>query len=101
MKKDIKIFIADSDDYSTFVYKNLLKELGYRHIFTMSDAESCVRSMVLNPDIVFLDYSISGNKGIEVLRRIKPRLRIRKIKGSIEGLGIIPQSYKPFSSFLM
>ena len=95
MKKDLKIFIADSDDYSTFVYKQLLQELGYKHIFTMSDSASCINSMILAPDVVFLDYAINDFSGIEVLKKIKAinpsthvilLSQIEQMNNSIEGL---------------
>jgi PleD family two-component response regulator len=95
MKKDLKIFIADGDEYSSFVYKQLLKDLGYKHIFSMSDASSCITSMILAPDVVFLDYSISDFSGLEVLKKIKsinPSThvilfsQIEHMNDSIEGL---------------
>ncbi|MFM9946144.1 MAG: response regulator [Bacteroidia bacterium] len=71
MKKDLKIFIADSDDYSTFVYKQLLLELGHKDVYTFDDSASCINSLVLMPDVIFLDYSIENNSGLEVLKQIK------------------------------
>lgn len=70
-QKDLKIFIADSDDYCTFVYKQLLQELGYKSIYTMVDADSCINSLVLAPDVIFLDYSINNFEGLNILKKIK------------------------------
>lgn len=70
-KKEIKIFIADQDNYRIFVYKQLLQELGYKHIYTMADANSCINSLVITPDVIFLDYSIDNFSGLDALKKIK------------------------------
>ncbi len=71
LKKNLKIFIADNDSYRIFVYRQLMEEIGYKNIYTMSDADRCMNSLVLNPDIIFLNYSIDNYSGLTVLKKIK------------------------------
>lgn len=96
MKKDLKIFIADNDNYRIFVYKQLLQELGYKHIYTMADAKSCINSLVIVPDVIFLDYSIENFSGLEVLKKIKninPEIHV-VVLSEIEEMNLAADSLK-------
>ncbi len=69
--KNLKIFVVDRDEYTTNSYKLMLHEMGYKNVFTMSDAASCINNLVNKPDIIFLDYAVNTFLGLEVLKKIK------------------------------
>ena len=93
--KDLKISIADNDNYRTFVYKQLFEQLGYEDICTLTTPESCISSLWLKPDVIFLDYSFGNFAGLAILKKIKainPGIpvvllsEIEEMNSAVEGL---------------
>ena len=78
-KNNLKIFIADTDNYWTFAYRQLLHVLGYKKIYTFRDTESCINNLVLKPDVLFLNFSLINFLGLDVLNKIKsiyPQIKV-------------------------
>lgn len=77
--KDVNIFIVDDDKMQCELLKDyLLKNHNYR-IDIYNTGEECLQHLNDNPEIIFLDYTLSSeNKnaknGMEILRSIKNRL---------------------------
>lgn len=76
---DVNIFIVDDDKMQCELLKDyLLKNHNYR-IDIYNTGEDCLNHLNDNPEIIFLDYTLSSeNKnaknGMEILRSIKHRL---------------------------
>lgn len=71
MKKDIKIFLVDDDLFSLNIYRQGLENLGYENISLFLNGPTCLNSLHIKPDIIFLDYNMDGLTGFEVLKKIK------------------------------
>ena len=73
----LKIFIADNDFFSTYLYEQHLKQLGQTDVHVFQNAAACVENLMLNPDIIFIDNDMETPGSINLLKKIK------KINGSI------------------
>lgn len=60
------------------VYKDLivgyLKSKKYGNIKTFKNGEESLKALHLEPDLLILDYSLSGMNGLEVMRKVKEQL---------------------------
>lgn len=66
-----KIFIVeDNEFYAAVLKKELERYCSYVTVF--ASGEECLNNMSLKPDVVLLDYKLSGAmNGIEVLKKIR------------------------------
>ncbi len=62
----------------SIVYKDLilgyLKSKKYNNIQTFKNGEESIKALHLKPDVVILDYSLSGMNGLDVMKKIKEQL---------------------------
>ncbi len=66
-----KIFIVDDNTYWREILKEMLSQLGYADIHLYSNGLECIQNLHSNPDLIFLDYQMDEENGIEVLKKIK------------------------------
>ena len=69
--ENIRIFIVDDQPVFLKLLKGLVRPLGYTQITLLESAEDCVANLNLYPDIVFIDYNMTGMNGIELLKKVK------------------------------
>ncbi len=70
-KAHVKIFLVDDDLFCLSIYRQHLNNLGYENISTFDNGISCVNSLSQQPQVIFLDHSMEGVTGLEVLKKIK------------------------------
>jgi DNA-binding NtrC family response regulator len=66
-----KIFIVDDDPFWSALLKEILNQLGYKNITCFESGKSCMANLNLKPEIIFLDYQMTGVDGISTLKGIK------------------------------
>lgn len=71
MYPKLKIFIADDDIFCLNLYEQFLRNLGYTNITCFNSGDDCMEQINEQPALVFMDYSMEGLNGIEVLKKIK------------------------------
>jgi CheY-like chemotaxis protein len=84
MATTTKVFLVEDDEIFAFLVQNKLsKNPGIElHVFGMG--QPCLDALPMNPDVVFLDYSLPLMDGLEVLKKIKaerPELRVVMLSG--------------------
>jgi FixJ family two-component response regulator len=72
--KTQNIFLVDDDKfYSEFIIQQLKNE-GFQNIHNFYSGKECLQNVHLNPNLILLDYNMSGLSGTEVLKRLKRKL---------------------------
>lgn len=72
--KPCKIFILDDDAFSLAFTKGALQNLGYSDIHLFIDSDDLIVAMETDiPDVVFLDYLMEPNNGLDIMYIIKQR----------------------------
>ncbi len=66
-----KIIIVDDDPFWTAMLSQMLNELDYSNITTISNGKDCLDNLQLNPHLIFLDYQMEDMDGLEVLQKVK------------------------------
>jgi len=64
-------FVVDDDPFFLQLYHYQLKTLGLKDIYLFDNAKECINSLVLQPDLILLDYYMKPVNGIEALTAIK------------------------------
>jgi len=70
-KKNINIFLVDDNPMCLALYSQHLQNSGIGMVETFDDADSCLGALHYVPDIVFLDYHLLAQNGLELLKKIK------------------------------
>lgn len=75
-KDALFISIIDEDPFCRTLYQQHLHNLGYKNVELYRDGQECLDGLpkLSNtdiPDIIFLDYCLEKNNGLEVLKKIK------------------------------
>ena len=70
-KKHFKIFLLNSSMFSLNIYQQHLLNFGYTDISIFHNEDDCLKSLALNPDIVFIDHNINSSNGVDILKKIK------------------------------
>ncbi len=65
------VFVVDDDPIWRTLLVNMLKEIGYQNISAFESGPSCLYHLHKEPDLVFVDYSMSEMNGIELLQQIR------------------------------
>ena len=65
------VFVVDDDPFCRQLYNYNLKSLGLKNIYLFDNGQDCVNSLVLEPDLILLDYYMSPLNGLEVMAMIK------------------------------
>ena len=69
-----KIFILDDDAFSLALTKGALQNLGYSDIHLFVDADNMIVALETEtPHVVFLDYMMEPNNGLDIMYVIKQR----------------------------
>ena len=71
IKTESRIFLVDDDPFWTAMLYKMLVDQGYQNICSFSNGVDFLKSLHLNPDIIFLDYQMEDMDGMEVLIRTK------------------------------
>lgn len=69
--KSSKIFLVDDDLFSLNVYRQALDSLGYKDISLFLNGTICLNNLQQKPNIIFLNYQMCDNIGLDLLKRIK------------------------------
>ncbi len=83
------IFLVDDEPIQNEMLKDYLNERFTYEVKTFESGEDMLKSMNLNPEIVVLDYHLSGHKesaknGVEILKAIKdthPETQVLMLSG--------------------
>ena len=70
-EKNLKFFIVFKDAFSRMLYQQYLHNLGYKNFVLMESCEDCFDKMDLEPDIIFLDFDLYPNDGLEMVKKMK------------------------------
>ena len=73
------IHIVDDDPVFTHFIKSHIASNGFDRIKTFENGEAFLKSLRDNPAIVFLDFSLTGLNGLDVIREIKAQKPKTKI----------------------
>jgi FixJ family two-component response regulator len=71
MKNKPIIFVVEDDNFYNSVLTTYLKTKGFE-VYPFLSGEECIAKANLNPNIVLLDYILTGMDGLETMRRMKP-----------------------------
>ncbi|MFN4123742.1 MAG: sigma-54-dependent transcriptional regulator [Flavobacteriales bacterium] len=71
MQQHYKIFIVEDDPWYLKVLKHHLSLNPDFEIFTFADADTCIKQLHLNPDLVCIDFVLPDLNGDQLLKRIK------------------------------
>ncbi len=73
------IFIVEDDPVFQDILKKKLEDKKFSNIKTFSTGEECLETLNENPSVVFLDFSLGGLNGLDVLKKIKsekPKIKV-------------------------
>jgi two-component system OmpR family response regulator len=78
MKQVKTIFIVDDDPMQSAMLQDYLSKYSTFDIHIFNSGEDCLRSLSIEPQIVFLDYNFDkagkdAKNGVEILKEIKAR----------------------------
>jgi len=68
---NLKIFCVDDELFTLQLSEQVLKNLEYTDVSIFQNGSDCLAHLNENPDVVFLDYNMSGLNGLDVLKEIK------------------------------
>lgn len=69
--KSTKIFLVDDDLFSLNIYRQALDSLGYKDISLFLNGTICLSNLHQKPNIIFLNYQMCDNIGLDLLKKIK------------------------------
>jgi Response regulator containing CheY-like receiver, AAA-type ATPase, and DNA-binding domains len=70
MKNKPTIFVVEDDNFYNSVLTTYLKTKGFE-VYSFLSGEECLEKCSIAPNIVLLDYILTGIDGLEVMRRMK------------------------------
>ena len=65
------IFVVEDNNFYLDLIKSNLQEMNHSNIMAFLSGEECLENLHKNPEIVILDFNLTGINGIEVLQKIK------------------------------
>jgi DNA-binding NtrC family response regulator len=94
------IFIVDDDSFCRELYQYHLKKLGIKDIYLFDNGQDCINSLVLEPDLILLDYYMKPLNGLDVMHTVKeynPEIFVVIISGQEEvHLPVLAMEYGAF-----
>ena len=68
----LTIFLVEDNEIDSLFMDHKLRETLMNYdLITFSTGEECMRHLHLEPDLVILDYMLSGKNGLEILKQVK------------------------------
>lgn len=68
---EFSIFLVDDDPFFLSVCEQYLHNSGFANITKFESSTDFLNNLKLQPDLIFLDYSMDSLNGIETLKKIK------------------------------
>ena len=68
---EFSIFLVDDDPFFLSVCEQYLHNSGFANITKFQSSTDFLNNLQLQPDLIFLDYSMDSLNGIETLKKIK------------------------------
>lgn len=65
------IFIVEDDPVFQEILKKKLEKKKFTNIKLFSNGEECLGKLNENPSVIFLDFSLDGLNGLDILKKIK------------------------------
>jgi two-component system, NtrC family, response regulator AtoC len=87
--------VEDNEFYALMLDQGIREQLNYRVIPFVS-GEACIENLYLDPDVVILDFSLTGMNGLDTLKEIKkrkPELPVVIVSGQ-DDVGIVTELIK-------
>lgn len=84
MATTTKVFLVEDDEIFAFLVQNKLSKVPGIELHVFGMGQPCLEALDMNPDVIFLDYSLPFMDGLEVLKKIKeerPELRVVMLSG--------------------
>ena len=72
MRRKQTIFIVEDDNFYNSVLSTYLKIKG-RNVFSFLSGEEVLEKKDVIPDVILLDYILTGIDGLETMRKMKPK----------------------------
>ena len=67
----LKVFVVDDNELYAKMSMHHLSLNPDNEVESFKSGKECLDALYKNPDLIFLDYSLPGMSGIEILRKIK------------------------------
>jgi DNA-binding NtrC family response regulator len=67
----LQIFIVDDDPFWAEILSNVLRRVGINNISVFENEQSLFSNIEAIPDMIFLDYQLGLENGLEILKNIK------------------------------
>lgn len=68
----LTVFIVEDNELDSMYLDYKLREtLANYNLVTFKSGEECLNNLHLNPDLVILDYFLTGDNGLSILKKIK------------------------------
>ena len=67
--EQLKVFVVEDNELYSLMIDHKLKDIGNYHITTFTSGEDCLKNLYLEPDVIILDYYLTGMTGLETLPR--------------------------------
>jgi DNA-binding NtrC family response regulator len=83
------VFLVDDDPFCRQLYEYHLKKIGIKDIYVFENGDDCINSLVLEPDLIFLDHYMKPITGLDVMEEIKshnPEIFVVIVSGQEEVL---------------
>ena len=65
------VFIVDDDPFHCKIVSNILAKNEINNVKILNSGEDCLQHLDQQPNLIFLDYEMSGMNGIDVLNKVK------------------------------
>ena len=71
-EQKLTIFLVEDNEIDSLFMDHKLRETLMNYdLITFSTGEECLKHLHLEPDLVILDYMLSGKNGLEILKQVK------------------------------
>jgi two-component system, NtrC family, response regulator AtoC len=64
--------VEDNEFYALMLDHELSEQCNYR-VIPYKSGEECIENLYLDPDVIILDFGLTGMNGLETLKQIKKR----------------------------
>jgi DNA-binding NtrC family response regulator len=81
---NLRIFIVDDDLFCRELYQKHLRNIGFENILVFENGQSCLDSLYLQPNVMFIDYNMTPYNGLELMEKVRvlnPDVHVLLISG--------------------